>query len=42
MHGKFLKTLSQKPEYVKIHCIYRNNPFQFAIRKRFSNNNPQY
>ena len=32
-HRKFLKILSENPEYVKTHCQYLNNRFQFAIRR---------
>ena len=30
----FFKILSQNPEYVKTHCIDRNNSFHFTIRKK--------
>ena len=38
MHRQFFKIISQNPEYVKTHCNNRNNPFHFAIRKWYLDN----
>ena len=38
MHRQFCKLLIQNPEYVKIHCNIRNNPFDFACRKWYLGN----
>ena len=41
MHRPFFKINSQNPDYVKTHCNDRNNPFHFAIRKWYLNDNTQ-
>ena len=33
MHRRFLKKISQNPDYIQTHCNVRNNPFHFACRK---------
>ena len=40
MRRHFFGKLSQKREYIKIHCNDRNNPFHFACRQWYSYNNP--
>ena len=32
-HRRFLKIITQNPDYVKNHCNDQNNPFHFGIRK---------
>ena len=38
MHRQFSKIISQKPKYVKTHCNDLNNPFHFAFREWYSDN----
>ena len=35
MNTDFSRMISRKPEYVKIHCIDRNNIFHFACSTKF-------
>ena len=41
MQRRFLKTLSQNPEFVKTHCNDLYNPFRFAYRKYISEKSSQ-
>ena len=39
MHQQFFRIISQNPDYIKTHCIDRNNPFPFTWRRLTKNNN---
>ena len=38
MQKQFFETISQNPEYLKTHCNDLNNPFHFACRKWYLDN----
>ena len=38
MQREFFRIISQNPDYVRTHCIDRNNPFRFACSRWIFNN----
>ena len=42
MHRQLFRRISQNRDYIQTYCNDRRNPFHFACRKWYSNNNPQF
>ena len=42
LHRQFFRKISQNRDYIQTRCNERRNPFRFACRQWYSNNNPQF